>query len=197
MGIKTQDDKHLEDEEEVKFKEEILSVIEELRQTKKQNMVLREEHLEIKEATKSRETDVSKTMKELEKTISDLKSHLVEANKIEEVILKQLNDKKQVCEKLEVEIKLLKSEIEKRKNGSQFGKSSKILDEIICIQRPPKNNTSLGYTQGSISTSQGSVKKPISYTYSLKKSLRKEDNKENMIPLQTVKHKKKKINTLY
>jgi hypothetical protein len=54
MGIKNQDDKHLEDEEEVNFEEEILSVIEELRKTKKQNMVLREELLEIKEATKSR-----------------------------------------------------------------------------------------------------------------------------------------------
>jgi hypothetical protein len=66
MGIKTQDDKHSEDEEEVNFKEEILSVIAELRKTKKQNRVLREELLEIKEATKSREREVSKTIKESE-----------------------------------------------------------------------------------------------------------------------------------
>jgi hypothetical protein len=52
--------------------------------------------------------------------MSDLKSQPLEANKIEEVILQQLNDKKQVCKKLEAEIKLLKSEIEKEKKESQF-----------------------------------------------------------------------------
>jgi hypothetical protein len=48
MGIKTQDHSHSEDEEEVKLEGEILSVIEELSKTKKQNRVLREELLEIK-----------------------------------------------------------------------------------------------------------------------------------------------------
>jgi hypothetical protein len=48
MGIKTPDDTHLEYEEEVNFEEQILSIIEELRKTKKQNKVLREELLEIK-----------------------------------------------------------------------------------------------------------------------------------------------------
>ena len=76
------------------FEEEILHVIEELGKTKKQNRVLRRELLDIKEATKSRERGVSKTIKESEQTISDLKSQLLEANKIEEVILQQLNDNK-------------------------------------------------------------------------------------------------------
>ena len=66
MGMKNQDDKHLEDEEEGDFEEEILSVIKELGKTKKQNMVLRRELLEIKQATKSREREVSKTIKDLE-----------------------------------------------------------------------------------------------------------------------------------
>jgi hypothetical protein len=109
-----------------------------------------------------------------------LKSQLLEANKIEEVILQQLNDKKQVCEKLEADIKLLESEIEKEKKGSQFGNSSNILDEILSSQRSPNNKTGLGYTQDSNSTSQGSVKKPISYADALKNSLRKEDNKANI-----------------
>jgi hypothetical protein len=74
MGMKNQDDKNLEDEEEGNFEEEILSVIEELGKTKKQNKVLRRELLEIKEATKSREREVSKTIKELEQTINDLNS---------------------------------------------------------------------------------------------------------------------------
>jgi hypothetical protein len=86
MGIKTQDDKHSKDEKEGKFEEEILSVIEELGKTKKQNKVLRRELLEIKKATKSREREVSKTLKESEQTISDLKSQRLEANKIKEII---------------------------------------------------------------------------------------------------------------
>jgi hypothetical protein len=117
----------------------------------------------------------------------------MEANKIEEFILQQLNDKKQVCEKLEVEIKLLKSEIDKEKKGSQFGNSSKILDEIIRSQRSPNNKNGLEYTQDSTSTSQGSVKKPISYVDALKNSLKKEDNKTKMIPLKTITHKQKSI----
>jgi hypothetical protein len=64
MGMKTQYDKHSKDEEEGSFKEEILSVIEELGKTKKENKALRRELLEIKEATESREREVSKTIKE-------------------------------------------------------------------------------------------------------------------------------------
>jgi hypothetical protein len=37
MGMKTQDDKHLENEEEVKLEEEFIHAIEELRKYKKQN----------------------------------------------------------------------------------------------------------------------------------------------------------------
>jgi hypothetical protein len=121
-----------------------------------------------------------------------LKSQLLEANKTEENILKQLRDKKkQACEKLEAEIKMLKSELEKEKKRSNFGNSSKILDEILSSQRSPNNKTGLGYTQDSTSTSQRSVKRPISYAYALKGSLRREDNKVNMIPLNTISHKQK------
>ena len=118
-----------------------------------------------------------------------MKSQIIESKRIEEVISKQLGDKKQVCEKLEAEIKLLKGEIEKEKKGSQFGNSSKILDEIISSQRSPNNKTGLGYTQDSTSTSQGSIKIPISYENALKVSLRREYNKEKIIPLKIVPHK--------
>jgi hypothetical protein len=135
--------------------------------------------------------EVSKTMKESEHSISDLKSQILEDNKTEEVILQQLNDKKQVCEKLEAEIKLLKNEIEKVNKGSQFENSSRILNEIINSQRSPNNKTSLGYTKDSTSASQRSVKKPISYADALKNSFRKEDNEAKMTPLKTVTHKQK------
>jgi hypothetical protein len=90
-------------------------------------------------------------------------------------------------------IKLLKSELEKEKKRSNFGNSSKILDEILSSQSSPNNNTGLGYTQDSTSTSQGSVKRPISYANALKGSLRREYNKENMISLNIVPHKHKSI----
>jgi hypothetical protein len=107
--------------------------------------------------------------------------------------LKKITDKKQVCEKLEDEIKLLKGELEEEKKGSQFGDSSNILDEILSIQRSPNNKTGLGYTQDSTSTSQGSGKKPISYVDALKKSFRNEDIKAKMIPFKTITHKQKSI----
>ena len=91
-----------------------------------------------------------------------MKSQLLEAKRIEEVILKECSDKKKACEKLEVEIKLLKSEFEKENKRSKFGNSSKILDEILSSQRSPNNKTGLGYTQESTYTSQGFVERPIS-----------------------------------
>jgi hypothetical protein len=75
MGIKTQYDSHLEDEEE------FLRVIEELRKTKKQNRLLREELLEIEGATKSREKEVSKNISESEKIIIKLKTQLQETQR--------------------------------------------------------------------------------------------------------------------
>jgi hypothetical protein len=175
----------------VNLEAELISALEELRKYKRKNKLLRAQLQEFEESHQAKEIDALRTIKESEQIINDLKSQLLEANKIEEVILKQLSDKKQACEKLEVEIKLLKSELEKEKKRSKFGNSSKILDEILSSQRSPNNKTGLGYTQDSTSTSQGSVKRPISYADALKGSLRREDNKENMIPLNIVPHKHK------
>jgi hypothetical protein len=122
-----------------------------------------------------------------------LKSQLLEAKRIEEVILNQLNDREQVCDKLEAEIELLKSELEKENKGSKFENSSKILDEIHSSQRSPNNKIGLGYTQESTSTSQGSVKIPISDANALKISLRREDNKERMTSLETFPNKQKSV----
>jgi hypothetical protein len=61
------------------------------------------------------------------------------------------------------------------------------LDEILSSQRSPNNKTGLGYTQGLT----GSVKRPISYADALKSPLRRKDNKESMMPLETVPNKHK------
>jgi hypothetical protein len=65
------------------------------------------------------------------------------------------------------------------------------LDEILSSNRSPKNNTGVGYTQDSTTTSKGSTKSPMSYSDTIKISLRREDNKGKMIPLKTVPHKQK------
>ena len=82
-----------------------------------------------------------------------MKTQLQESKIIEEVILKQLNDREQDCEKLEAEIVLLKREIENEKKQSRFENSSKILNDILNIQRSPNYKTWLGYDQNSTSTS--------------------------------------------
>jgi hypothetical protein len=95
----------------------LISALEELRKYKKKNKLLRAQLQEFEESHQSREIDASRTIKESKQIISDLKSQLLEDKRIEEVILKQLNDREQVCEKLEDEIELLKGELEKEKNG--------------------------------------------------------------------------------
>jgi hypothetical protein len=65
------------------------------------------------------------------------------------------------------------------------------LDEILISQRSPNKKTGLGYTQDSTSTSQGFVKRQISYADALKNTLRRKYNEARMIPLETVPNKQK------
>jgi hypothetical protein len=83
-----------ESEGEVDIEVERISSLEELRNYKNKNELLREQLQEFEESHQSREIDASRTIKESEKIISDLKSQLLEAKIIEEFILKQLNDRK-------------------------------------------------------------------------------------------------------
>jgi hypothetical protein len=186
MGMKNNDvdnnEANYEDEGEVNLEEEFISALEELRKYKKKNKSLREQLSEYEEAQKSREREVSKTIKETGKVINDLKTQLQEAKRIEEVILKQLNDREQDCEKLEAEIVLLKREIEKEKKQSRFENSSKILNDILNNQRSPSNKTGLGYDQkkfnkGSNFTYQEINKNPKSYATTLQSSFRKQESK--------------------
>jgi hypothetical protein len=76
-----------------------------------------------------------------------LKTQLQEAKIIEEVILKQLNDREQDCENIEDEIDLLKGELEKEKKQSRFTDNSKILDNILKSKKSPNDKKILGYHQ--------------------------------------------------
>jgi hypothetical protein len=198
MGIETQDniskntfeiEENFEVEGEVDLEEELISALDELRKYKKKNKLLRGQLLEFEEAQQLREKEVSKTIKESEKIIIDLKTQLQEAKRNEEVLNKQLNEKQQDCKKLETEIVQLKRELEKGNNQSIFENSSKILNDILNSQRSPNDKIGLGYDQDSTSAKQNTDKQPISYADALRIPLKREDNKGKMVPLKSVPNK--------
>ena len=101
MGMKTQDnvvddEEKYEFEGEVDLEAELISDLEELRKYKKKNKLPRAQLQEFEESHQSREIYASRTIKESKQIINDLKSQLLEDKRIEEFILKQLNDREHV-----------------------------------------------------------------------------------------------------
>jgi hypothetical protein len=97
MGMNTQnhnvdDERKSEFEGEVNLEVELISALEELIKYKTKNKLLRAQLQEFEKSHQAKEIDSLRTIKESEQIINDLKSQLLEANKIEEVILKQLSD---------------------------------------------------------------------------------------------------------
>jgi hypothetical protein len=82
-----------------------------------------------------------KQLGKIKKIIIYLKTQLQESKIIEYILIEQLNEKQQDCEKREAKIVLLKKEPEKGKKHSRFENSSKILDDILNSQRSPKDKT--------------------------------------------------------
>jgi hypothetical protein len=100
--------------------------------------------------------------------------------------LKQLNDREQNYENIEVKIVLLKREIEKEKKQSKFENNSKILNDNLKNKRSPNDKTRiLGYDQNSTSTAQKNDKQSTGYADALRSSLKIEDNMITMAPLNT------------
>jgi hypothetical protein len=93
-------------------------------------------------------------LNETQKTIIILKTQLEEATMIDEVVRIQLKEKKENCEKPEDGIISLRKELEKTidqlSRSLKFGKSIKILDNIIIHQRSPFIKTGLGYNEKKI-----------------------------------------------
>jgi hypothetical protein len=166
--------------------EEFIRLIEELRKSKKKNKLLREQLLEIEEATKSREKEVSKTISESEQLIIKLKTQLQETKRKEEILNKELNEKQQICKILEDEIVQLKGKLEKEDIQSKFENNSKILNNILSSQRSSNDKTGLGYDP---STEQENDK--INYADVLKNPIRRKENKTRTIPLKTIPNKHK------
>jgi hypothetical protein len=77
-------------------------------------------------------------------TIVHLKTQIEEAKRIEELLKNQINEKKESCCKLEVEIVDLRKKVEK---SNKFLHSLRILDEILESQRSPCDKSGLGYKE--------------------------------------------------
>jgi len=75
-------------------------------------------------------------------TIVHLKTQIEEAKRIEELLKIQINEKEESCCKLEAEIVDLRKKVEK---SNKFLNSSRILDEILEIQRSSCDKSGLGY----------------------------------------------------
>jgi hypothetical protein len=200
MGIETQnnhtkntfdiEEENSEVEGEVDLEAELISALDELRKYKKKNKLLRGQLLEFEQAQQTREKEVSKTIKESEKIIIDLKTQLQEVKRNKEILNEQFKEKQQVCKKLEDEISQLKGELERGNHQSKFENSSNILNDILNNQRSPNDKAGLGYDQNSTSTAQKTDKKSINYADALRNPLKREDNKMKMAPLKIVFNKK-------
>jgi len=85
---------------------------------------------------------------DLHEEIFKLKIYLEEKNMTIDTLTYQLVEKEKHNEKLECEIVGLRKDLEKMKSlNIRFAKGSKILNEIIKVQRSPLIKTGLGYTE--------------------------------------------------
>jgi hypothetical protein len=87
-------------------------------------------------------------------TIVHLKTQIEEAKRVEELLKDQINEKEESCHKLEV-FDLIK----KVENSNKFLNSSRILDEILEIQRSPCDKSRLGYKEEATHVEESTSKK--------------------------------------
>jgi hypothetical protein len=75
--------------------------------------------------------------------ITNLKVQIEEDKRIEETLKEQLEGRDKIIENLEAEIVTLRKDIQKKKMEN----SSKVLNDIVNIQRPNHDESGLGYNQ--------------------------------------------------
>jgi hypothetical protein len=119
------------EEAEVDFREELMSAIEVIKREKKKNKKLQVE------------IDKKKDTQELKQMITKVKIQIEEDKRIEEALKEQLEGKGRIIGNLEAEIVTLRKDIQKR----NMKNSSKVLDDIINIQKSYLDNSGLGYNQ--------------------------------------------------
>jgi hypothetical protein len=108
-----------------------MSAIEVIRREKKENKKLQEE------------LDKKKDTQELEQMITKLKVQIEEDKRIEEALKEQLEGKDRIIGNLEAKIVTLRKYIQKK----NMQNSSKVLDDIINIQKSYLDKSRLEYNQ--------------------------------------------------
>jgi hypothetical protein len=134
-----------------------------------------------------------KDSKQPDEDFALLKVELEEAKKIEDILKRQLSEKKARCEALEQEVVKTRKEMEKfqalyNQNLSSI-KASEELTLILNQQRNPKLKVGLGYEEGS-SSGQPRNKEPIKFVKSSTNDNNKPaETKEDNQPPRTIKGK--------
>jgi predicted RNase H-like nuclease (RuvC/YqgF family) len=97
------------------------------------------------------ELDKKEDTQELEQMITNLKVQIEEDKRIEEALKEQLEEKDKIIGNLKAEIVTLRKDLQKK----NMQNSSKVLDDIINIQKSHHDKFGLGYNQ----TKKGSSSK--------------------------------------
>jgi hypothetical protein len=108
-----------------------LSAIEVIRREKKKNKKLQEK------------IDKKEDNQELKQMIVKLKVQMEEDKRIEESLKEQLEERDEIIENLEADIVTLRKDLPKK----NMQNNSKVLDDIISIQKPHHDKSGLGYNK--------------------------------------------------
>jgi hypothetical protein len=147
--------------------------------------------LEIKNRLRKEQLQVCKEKdNEVSEEIVILKIQLQEAKRREEILINQIKEKENICDKLEAEIVALRKDLEKSRTQMKFIKESETLDNILSNQRSPDDKAGLGYKEslkivkGESSMSISTNVKPTSYANALKGN----NNQPNKSKVEKKKH---------
>ena len=83
----------------------------------------------------------------MKEEIIKLKEKLEEGRKVEEGMKKQYLEKEEQCQKLKVEVNILKGKLKEKDKHMKFQDSTKILDSILSSQRSPSIKYGLGFDE--------------------------------------------------
>jgi chromosome segregation ATPase len=125
------------EEGEVDLRVELINALEELRKEINKNKSLKAE-LKMKEGSHNSNSE------ELEKMIMSLKIQIQEHKIIEEILRSQLEEKEKMIGSLEEKVISLRNDLQKK---DMQKKSTRILDQIISIQRSSDDRSVIGYNQ--------------------------------------------------
>jgi hypothetical protein len=129
----------------------------------------------------------------MEKLMSNLKTQILEENRIEESLENSLKEKQTTCERMEAEIVHLREEPDAKLIQTKYKNSSKILDEIIITQRDSDNKNGIGYSQEEIQVNSKSYADTLLSTFKKKNEEKTRNDQNSRGPLPPIKKEDKTI----